>query len=801
MIRPCIAFLVASIILLCGRSFSAAQLPNPVRPSTDQPKTYRPLTFQIPDKAVAAAFAPQGLLVIANSRGQILTLLTGDPVSIPQPLVETSASVNTLAVSPDGRLIATATTDGAIQLIDREHPADARKLSLPNPGTISHLQFAPDNSLIVAAPDQSLKSTDPPPRATKSSPPPDGVALYIWPPDAKPDDFQKFSLPEFVALSPTAAYAVVLTPDRGYVLWDVATHQPVHVFAADLSLRYDRATADISPNNELMALAGEHSLNLFKMSTGEKLACVPLETPLRQLFYSDQLAFYSIDEKLFGIDEAGWLVAVNTDRGAIDKLARLTPEAKPSCVFDPSTGLVAQIQADGSIEVVSIPTAHAPAKIAHNEIRGGPETEEPQSNENYVAVPVFYGTNRSHFEQLTWSQAWLAYFATAIGLGSVIIVVVVTMLAVLIKASLARRCLLAGTAIVLLLATVFAQAKSGDVVSKGMRYGVNRADLECGKCIVTVPRTHVVGNLEEPPEFWIFKAESDPAAHITLRSENVTPLSASQFTAAFRDQVAKSTDKDAFVFVHGYNVSFADAARRTAQLAVDLKFAGTPAFYSWPSQEDPLKYFQDRENADNAGPILAKFLTMLVTNTGVEHVHLIAHSMGNRVLTSAITHLESSLLTDEHTPFRQVVFAAPDIDREDFQRFAQATVHKPQHFTLYACSHDLALLLSKTFNGHERAGDSQPLPFLFADLDSIDASDVDTSLLGHSYYADPWVINDLYFLLNQNKKPCDRFGLREVKAKEGTYWSVAQQMPSSPQSQHDAPEIETKPPAAAATVQ
>ena len=275
-------------------------------------------------------------------------LLAGDQSNAPQPLAETSTLINTLAASPDGRLIAAATTaDGAIQLIDREHPADARKLSLPNPGTISHLQFAPDNSLIVATSDQSPKSADTPPRTAKSSPPPDTVTLYIWPPDANPDAFQKFSLPEFVALSPTAAYAVVLTPDRGFVLWDVAGHRPVHVFAADLSLRYDRATAVISPNNELMALAGEHSLNLFKMSTGEKLASVPLDTPLRQLFYSDQLAFYSIDEKLFGIDEAGWVVAINTDRGAVDKIARLTPEANPSCVFDPSTGLVAQIQADG----------------------------------------------------------------------------------------------------------------------------------------------------------------------------------------------------------------------------------------------------------------------------------------------------------------------------------------------------------------------------------------------------------------------------------------------------------------------
>jgi Alpha/beta hydrolase of unknown function (DUF900) len=34
--------------------------------------------------------------------------------------------------------------------------------------------------------------------------------------------------------------------------------------------------------------------------------------------------------------------------------------------------------------------------------------------------------------------------------------------------------------------------------------------------------------------------------------------------------VAASPSRDAFIFVHGYNVSFPDAARRTAQIAFDL---------------------------------------------------------------------------------------------------------------------------------------------------------------------------------------------------------------------------------------
>jgi esterase/lipase superfamily enzyme len=39
-----------------------------------------------------------------------------------------------------------------------------------------------------------------------------------------------------------------------------------------------------------------------------------------------------------------------------------------------------------------------------------------------------------------------------------------------------------------------------------------------------------------------------------------------------------------FYNVHGYNVSFDDAALRTAQLAYDLTFDCPAAFFSWPSK-------------------------------------------------------------------------------------------------------------------------------------------------------------------------------------------------------------------------
>jgi esterase/lipase superfamily enzyme len=61
----------------------------------------------------------------------------------------------------------------------------------------------------------------------------------------------------------------------------------------------------------------------------------------------------------------------------------------------------------------------------------------------------------------------------------------------------------------------------------------------------------------------------------------------------FAARVNKSGKKSAFIFVHGYNVTFEDAARRTAQMSYDLSFDGAPVFYSWPSQGSLGDYLKD----------------------------------------------------------------------------------------------------------------------------------------------------------------------------------------------------------------
>jgi esterase/lipase superfamily enzyme len=47
-------------------------------------------------------------------------------------------------------------------------------------------------------------------------------------------------------------------------------------------------------------------------------------------------------------------------------------------------------------------------------------------------------------------------------------------------------------------------------------------------------------------------------------------------------EVAKNYPNQALIFVHGYNMSFDNAARRAAQIAYDINFDGATFLFSWP---------------------------------------------------------------------------------------------------------------------------------------------------------------------------------------------------------------------------
>lgn len=299
-------------------------------------------------------------------------------------------------------------------------------------------------------------------------------------------------------------------------------------------------------------------------------------------------------------------------------------------------------------------------------------------------------------------------------------------------------------------------------------FGGSRGLLRYGITEVSIPHDHERGRLESP-SLWRLEFREDPQKHVVLMSTSITSK------AAFFDDLSirlrQSASGSALVFIHGYNVTFAEAARRTAQMSYDLSFPGVPVFYSWPSQGSEHAYTIDAQNIEWTQANLKTFLADLLQRAEVENVYLMAHSMGNRALTRAV----AALLTERpelRGKLAEIILTAPDIDADVFRRdLAPLLTAARRPITLYASADDLALAASKEVHGHARAGDAGSGLVLVEGIETIDATGMDTSLLGHSYFAESSsVLSDIYYLVNDSSRAKDRSGLRGVESQAGTYW-------------------------------
>lgn len=302
-------------------------------------------------------------------------------------------------------------------------------------------------------------------------------------------------------------------------------------------------------------------------------------------------------------------------------------------------------------------------------------------------------------------------------------------------------------------------------------YGSDRdpnETLSLGTCDVSIPRDHRPGELEAP-SIWRLEFREDPAKHVVLLG--VHPEAQGQFYSDLASTLAASPNREAFVFIHGYKTTFEDAARRTGQLAYDLGFNGAPIFYSWPSKGELFSYSADEESIIWTTPHLMAFLQQVALKSNAKTVHLIAHSIGNRALTQALANLATPPTGTSRPHFREVILAAPDVDRDIFKQLAAAVASSADRVTLYASSHDEALAASKKLHEFPRAGEAGKGLLVIKDIDTVDVSSVDSSLLGHSYFGDNTsVISDIRRLLTQDSPPDQRACLSAASLLNLAYW-------------------------------
>lgn len=216
-----------------------------------------------------------------------------------------------------------------------------------------------------------------------------------------------------------------------------------------------------------------------------------------------------------------------------------------------------------------------------------------------------------------------------------------------------------------------------DLTGTSLKYGFAR---------VSMPQNHKRGKLESPSMVSFVK---DPKKHVVLMSIKTMP--SEEFFAGLKS--LRGEDKDVFLYIHGFNVDFAYAAKKTAQMIFDMKLNGISLFYSWPARPVrvpiPQDFREDVGRAEEAAPMLSRFLSEMKTQFPNNRVHIVAHSLGSRVLCRAIRDMDASKRS-----FGQIVLAAPAIDADLFRKdFCEELLKACDRLSILSSSDDLALRL------------------------------------------------------------------------------------------------------------
>ena len=294
--------------------------------------------------------------------------------------------------------------------------------------------------------------------------------------------------------------------------------------------------------------------------------------------------------------------------------------------------------------------------------------------------------------------------------------------------------------------------------------------ISYGYCDVYIPKSHKIGSIGSSLLKRLVTFTDDRLKLLCTR-----PVSKDGFWALVRAQIAtaQASRRHAVVFIHGYNVTFEQAALRAAQIGFDLGVEGAMAFFSWPSKGTIDGYQADEATIDASEPAIVRFLVDFARKSGADAVHVIAHSMGNRGVLRAASRVVLDAQENSGVRFANFILAAPDVDADTFANLASSYGQLADRTTLYVSQRDRAVELSHWLHDYPRVGFAPPIS-VFDGIDTVNVTNIDLTLLGHGYVGEAAeVLNDMHSLMFERLPPERRFRLRQEQTDGGkVYWAV-----------------------------
>jgi esterase/lipase superfamily enzyme len=312
--------------------------------------------------------------------------------------------------------------------------------------------------------------------------------------------------------------------------------------------------------------------------------------------------------------------------------------------------------------------------------------------------------------------------------------------------------------------------------TKGLGFTAELNDRTTYGCVdVFVPNSHRFG--ETGTGFLTRLLRGDPRDD-TLFVQQVQSLNRDalylEIRRAIQAGVEAGNESQALVFLHGFNVTFEEAAIRAAQVGFDLKLPGPTAFFSWPSLGSPAPgaYRADEKSIVASEAAITDFLVEFSRKSGATNINLIAHSMGNRGLLSALQRIAANADLGGQVKFNQIILAAPDVGRDDFVKIAGVYSRLARHTTLYTSNGDLPVYLSTIINKGPRAGYFKPFTVV-PGVDTVAVPDFNIDMLGHSYFAQAEaLIYDIRSLMLHDEGPGSRLRISPVTEDGLVFWKL-----------------------------
>lgn len=249
---------------------------------------------------------------------------------------------------------------------------------------------------------------------------------------------------------------------------------------------------------------------------------------------------------------------------------------------------------------------------------------------------------------------------------------------------------------------------------------------------VVVPPNHEPGQVERPK-----RPPVNPDKHFVIT--NPTEYTNREaFRASVNAEVRKnrSGNRDAALWIHGYNTNLTTAVLRAAQFKEDTGYDGVMVLFSWASQAKLTGYVYDINSALIARDFLES-VPDAVRNSSIENLDIIAHSMGNFVTMEAIRGATRRQGFNSSGKIRNIILAAPDIDIDLFTQQLRSIPKEQRRFYVLTSDDDRALSLSSKIARKPRVGQLDPDALSSLGVNVIDLSQVeDTSSIHHNKFVD-----------------------------------------------------------------